>query len=192
MYDTHMPLLAKHAGTPAGFADIVTFAIAAQNQHFYRVRSILQELRKTQTSPYLSKRQHSGITFVRHHASLFMPCTETESIGEALRRVLELPSVGFIKGGFILQMCGYNIGCLDRHMCSVTGLSPSVFNHIPASTEGLTCRIANYIATCHAFGGSEHLWNSWCALIAQKYPSHFADADAVSAYHVLCIMGVVL
>ena len=113
-----------------------------------------------------------------------LPCCPLD----AIRVLVEVPSIGITKAAFILQMCGYQIGCLDVHNMRLAGLSRRVFEHIPTSMEGLTHKLRTYLDTCHALGGAARMWDQWCSVIARTYPKHFPTADAVSAYHVACII----
>ena len=189
MYADHVPLLAEHARTPSGFADIVSFAIATQNQRFYLVERIMCGLRAGEEMRQLTRAQQLGIAFVRQHARRFMPsrCVDTN---KALRVLLELPQISYVKAGFILQMCGYEIACLDVHNCRAAGINAKALSRIPACAELLHARVEMYIMVCHVLGGAEYLWDSWCGLIATKYPRQFRSADEVSAYHVQCVKGL--
>jgi hypothetical protein len=189
MYIDHVPILARHGTTPAGMADLIVFAICTQNQHFFRVRGIMDYLRAEgiTTCTQLTGRQQRGIMWAQAHTAALCPLPSCTL--EAMRRLIELPGIGIVKAGFILQMLGYNIGCLDVHNLRLAGLSPAAFKHVPTNTEGLTLKLRTYLATCASLGGTAHLWDQWCTLIACKYPRHFPTADAVSAYHVICVTG---
>lgn len=133
----------------------------------------------------LNGRQKYGIAHIQQHAQKYLPlpgCTLS-----AMRRMVELPSIGVVKAGFVLQMLGYAVGCLDRHHLQLAGLDSRIYSRIPTSADALTLRLQTYIATCERLGGAAYLWNSWCSLIAMKYPGHFVSAEAVSAYHVRCV-----
>ena len=187
MYAEHVPLMKAHGQTPSGFADIVTFAIVTQNQHFYRVKPILERMRShgLEFCSMLTRRQKASIAHVQTEAADVLPlppCTR-----EALRCLVELPSIGIVKAAFVLQLLGYPIGCLDVHNMRIAGLARHVFDHIPTKAEGLSQKFRTYMDTCTALGGAEFLWDRWCHVVALKYPKWFPSANHVSAYHVDCI-----
>ena len=188
MYVDHVPLLTLHGQTPSGFVDIVTFAIATQNQRFYNVKLLLDRLHTDGLSActMLHGRQKAGMLYVHNAVADLLPLPPCPL--QALRSLLEIPSIGIVKAGFILQMLGYQVACLDVHNLRIAGLSRRAFDGIPASTEGLTHKLQTYLDTCQALGGAAYLWNRWCCVIALTYPKHFPTADAVSAYHVNCII----
>ena len=49
-------------------------------------------------------------------------------------------------------------------------------------------KIENYITLCHDYG-TENLWNSWCSMIAAKYPTDFIDGNHVSEVHYTYLTG---
>lgn len=190
MYSEQVPTITQYARTPQGFADVVTFAITTQNQHFYHVKSIMQVIHDygVDAPTQLNKRQKYAIAHIKMHASkyVYLPSCPLA----AMRRLVELPSIGIVKAGFILQMLSYpGIGCLDVHNCRNAGLSRNIFSRVPTSTENLMQRLQVYLSTCQILGGAAYLWDSWCEHIAAKYPAHFENAEAVSMYHVNCVRG---
>jgi len=187
MFTEHQPLIAEHARTPEGFADVVQFVITTQNQYFYRVGEVIDEIAQVgfEETKYLTPGQNRGIAYTRLHAPRLLDDCKSAPLMEQLRLLIEIPHIGIVKAGFITQMCYGRIGCLDRHNLRTAGLSLSAFARIPQSTESLTQRLATYITTCNAMGTSAWLWDGWCRLIATKYPQQFRDAEAVSWNHVV-------
>lgn len=190
MYTQEQPLIAAHAKSPEGFADVVTFAIATQNQHFYRVGTILADLhmRGLDACKSLNGTQKRGIAYVHQHAGQVLEllantrCSRSPDI-LALRILIELPAIGIVKAGFIWQLIAGRVGCLDTHNLKTAGLRRGAFDYRPQSTEALTAHLSSYIAACAMLGTSEQLYNGWCSLIALKYPGHFNSAEDVSRKH---------
>ena len=54
--------------------------------------------------------------------------------------------------------------------------------------ENNTKKLHEYITLCHNYG-TENLWNSWCSMIAEKYPKDFVDANHVSEVHYTFLTG---
>lgn len=186
MYAEHQPLIAEHARSPQGFADVVSFVIATQNQRFYMVGAILEELRQhgIANGPYLSRTQKRGIAYAHLTARAHIARLTCDATTQ-LYSLLEIPAIGLVKAGFILQLCAGMVGCLDRHNLRTLGLSERAFDHVPTTTEALSSRIALYLHTCAQLGTPAVLYDNWCTLIAAKYPKQFTDADDVSYKHVL-------
>lgn len=188
MYQTDQPRIAAHALTPEGFADIGTFVIASINQRFYMVGTILEQLCTVglEDASYLTATQKRGIAYVRTHAeSLLESLSRADGTVAALRRLVEIPCIGIVKGGFLLQLVHGKVGCLDRHNLRTLGLDDRAFARVPQTTEALTQRLHTYIDTCARVGTSAQLWDGWCRLMAVKYPGQFKDAQDVSEKHVV-------
>jgi hypothetical protein len=187
MFKEHQPLIAQHGQTAAGFADIVTFVIATQNQYFYRVGEIVEEVSRVgfEGCKYLTASQKRGIAYARLHGTRLLDSLQGADVIEQVRILIEIPHIGIVKGGFILQMVYGKLGCLDRHNLRAAGLAANAFNRIPQSTEALSHRLHIYAEACTAMGTPEELWNGWCRLIAANYPEQFLHAEDVSFKHVV-------
>lgn len=187
MFAQDQPLIARHAESPQGFADVVTFVICSQNQHFYRVGTILNALhtRGLDDCGYLNGHQKRGIAYVTQHAGVLRAQLRHQTDLERMRLLIELPSLGIVKAGFVVQLVFGSVGCLDRHNLKVLGLDARSFNRAPVSSVALTARLQMYLSTCALLGTSETIYDGWCSLIATRYPQHFSCACAVSSAHVL-------
>ena len=190
MYAQHMPLISEYGRTPAGFAAVVSFAIATQNQRFYLIKRIMECARSDGVfaCTQLSRRQKNGVLYAQVHAGAYLLRLSDDTV-DALRLLVELPSIGIVKAAFVLQMLGYPVGCLDVHNTRLAGLPPRMFQRVPTSVKAFDTCIQKYLDTCTRLGGAALLWDRWCTLIACKYSRWFTNTETVSAYHVSCIMG---
>jgi hypothetical protein len=105
-----------------------------------------------------------------------------------LQAWVEMPGFGIVKAGFVLQLMGYNIGCLDRHNLRLAGLRNKFFTRVPTSATGLTARLNTYLTLCKTLGGTDVLWDKWCTHVSQIRPKVFPTPDSVSKLHVQCIV----
>lgn len=188
MFDDHQPMIARHAGTPQGFADVVLFVMATQNRHFHRVGTVIDDIHDVgiDNAKYLTSHQKRGIHYAIQHAERYVVLLADTRISNSAKiaTLLEIPHIGIVKAGFIVQLCCGEMGCLDRHNLATLGLDPKAFARVPTRTEALSMRIQTYINTCDALGSSAQLYDGWCHLIAAKYPNNFENADNVSYAHV--------
>lgn len=186
MYTEQQPLIAEHARTPQGFADVVTFVIATENQHFYRVGRILESIwtEGLDRCSSLNSTQKRGIAYAHLRAADYTHLVTCDDV-QALKTLVEIPSIGIVKAGFIRQLTVGSVGCLDRHNLKTAGFAPRSFDRLPQRTEGITARLEAYVSTCTLLGGSETLYDTWCRLIAAKYPEQFKNAEDVSEKHAL-------
>ena len=108
-----------------------------------------------------------------------------EAIFEILKLFFLIPNIGIVKAGFIAQMLGFNISCLDSHNLKRLGLKQTHFNvNKKAKTKLIDKKIREYITLCQK-KGSEYWWNTWCKNVAgNTHNKSLTDAQAVSRYHV--------
>jgi hypothetical protein len=188
MYADDQARIADHAQTPQGFADVITFVISTINRHFYAVGDVVSDVRLhgIEDNKYLTPLQKKAVRFVRAHAEAFydIPQRYPDDI-DALRALTELPGIGIVKAGFVLQLVAGRTGCLDRWNMRILGLNEKTFQRVPVSAEALTIKLNLYVQTVRAMGTCAQLYDGWCALIAAQYPLHFSSADDVSQKHVL-------
>lgn len=175
-----------------GLVAVVDFALATIQQQFPTVPSILAEWRVNKTdarSMFASKRD--GWRYVREHQSrlwalLQHHSRELDTVG-AIDTLLEIPGLGTVKAGFVAQMLGFEVGCIDSQNQILYDVNPAPF----AIREGMTARtrlrkIEGYVQLCASLGGSLALWTNWCNYIGDKYSSFDSGWD-VSSLHCECI-----
>ena len=103
----------------------------------------------------------------------------------------EIPNIGLVKAGFILQLCLGKVGCIDCHNAlkfdvDLTKFKLNYTNRLATKIK----KAQQYIELCEQAGGSRKLWNGWCKTIATKYPNHFDNANDVSRVHADAIVSV--
>ncbi len=99
---------------------------------------------------------------------------------------MRIPSIGMVKAGFIGQMLGFQVACLDRHNVRALGLSESALRiNKKASQEVRLKKIREYVKLCRR-KGSEYWWDTWCNFVADRggMNKSLPTGDAVSRYHV--------
>ena len=106
---------------------------------------------------------------------------------------LKVEGLGLAKAGFVCQLVGGLVGCMDVHNIKTYGVKSNSLklNKNLSSTKGLENnrrKVEKYITLCHDYG-TENLWNSWCSMIADKYPKDFIDSNHVSEVHYTYFTG---
>jgi hypothetical protein len=95
-----------------------------------------------------------------------------------------------VKAGFIAQMCGFEVACLDRHNIRMLGLSETALLVSKTIKPELRLKkIRNYVELCR-LKGAEYWWNTWCNYVAEKggMNKSLPTGDLVSAYHVNAVI----
>jgi hypothetical protein len=106
-----------------------------------------------------------------------------------MRIFLRVPGLGLAKAGFAVQLLCGRVGCIDTHNARIYNVPESMLRFDKSTLEATqTRKIEAYIDLCKRVGGSRALWDSWCDLIADRYPNAWSDGRHVSAHHVtLCV-----
>lgn len=177
-----------------GFVALVTMALLSIQQPFRTVRRQMQHVKANGlSSGYLWAFKREGALYVTEHAqrlrlSLLATNPRTETSAEtALELLTEVPGLGLAKAGFVAQMLGFNVGCLDTRNIREFGLNRSAVRFDKTDPEPTRLNhISAYVVLCRKLGGAAFLWNNWCAGVGRD--EFFRSADAVSRYHVDCVL----
>lgn len=111
-----------------------------------------------------------------------------DGIIEVILLFMRVPNIGMVKAGFIAQMLGFNVACLDSHNLIRLGMTYSQMK-IPKTLSDTSKRrkIRGYIELCQS-KGAEYWWNTWCEHVAGNRANKSLDTgDVVSRYHVECV-----
>lgn len=101
-----------------------------------------------------------------------------------LDHLVTLPGLGLVKAGFLAQLYGFKVGCIDSHNASIFQVRVEDYNiRVTMKAETRQRKIREYIDLCYAIGGSDFLWDNWCAYLSGIYVSVGTPTD-VSAKHV--------
>lgn len=182
MFASHQKEIAAFAKqSPANTARVIEFVLVSIRRRFDLVKPMMKGECEVNTLD-ITKR---GIQYARDnaidlHAALF---GEGMSNRDKMLALLAVPGLGIPKAGFVMQLCCGVVGCMDTHNLRRFNLDAKDFKS-QGSVAAITKRIDAYMRVCEKAGGCEYLWDSWCELIAEKYPALFTDAEHVSRDHV--------
>ena len=111
-----------------------------------------------------------------------------------MEMLTQVPGLGLVKAGFVMQMMFGRVGCIDVHNSRrFRKVTPKDLQFSP--TAKVTTRlqkIDNYIEICKGHRSTSKLWDQWCDLIADKHCNHFSSGWDVSKYHLEALVGVTI
>lgn len=203
MYQRDCKAIAQYVHkSPRCLIDMTEFTLCTINMPLSRVHLQRESIRKDGLeSKWLSKHKRSGMEYIYKYAEglhgLLVYNTKEygtdsfEATCNAVNIFSRIPSIGIVKAGFMAQMCGYNVACLDRHNLRDLGLPESAFLLNKKSSSSLRSKkISDYVELCRE-KGSEYWWNWWCNFVAERggMNKSLPTGDAVSRYHATTIMG---
>lgn len=193
MFKKHQQNIEEFARkSPDNFTQVVLFVSATIQQMFHTVPAIVDDVREygLDSKHLWGSKQDTWRYTLENKDLLFEAVFSDMDLEDKLLSIAEIPGIGLVKAGFVLQLCTGKVGCLDVHNLRRFGLSAQTFKL--GKVKYLTARkkAKLYIKTCVQCGGSEQLWDEWCQLIADKYPQRWAnDANRVSEAHEEIITG---
>lgn len=173
-----------------GLHDVLLFVVATIRTPIYRVGPKLDAIRRGQwhgMQNRVATRRAAEYVAANVH-DIYRRLQRCDTRVDAVELFTEVPGLDTVKAGFVAQLLGYDVGCLDVHNLERFGLSRDAFRvYGVRSRERVRERIAHYVDVCDRCGGSLALWASWCDLIAARYRRQFDGGATVSRLHVtLC------
>ena len=204
MYQRDCNEIAQHAmSSPAGLYDVIEFTLCTINMPLSRVIQQRVSIKAEGIqSKWVSSTKAQGIEYAK--SNIFHLHEAINAIAqrygkdtidgaqEAVDLFIAIPSIGMVKAGFIAQMCGFEVACLDRHNVRMLGMSETaLLLNKKVSPDLRRTKIRNYVKLCRR-KGAEYWWNTWCNYVAEKggMNKSLPTGDAVSKYHVTAIKGV--
>jgi hypothetical protein len=204
MYQRDCNEIAQHAmASPAGLYDVIEFTLCTINMPLSRVIQQRVSIKAEGIqSKWVSSTKAQGIEYAK--SNIFHLHEAINAIAqrygkdtidgaqEAVDLFIAIPSIGMVKAGFIAQMCGFEVACLDRHNVRMLGLSETaLLLNKKVKPELRRRKIRDYVKLCRR-KGAEYWWDTWCNYVADKggMNKSLPTGDAVSKYHVDAIKGV--
>ena len=107
---------------------------------------------------------------------------------------LRIDGLGMVKAGFLCQLVGGVVGCIDVHNIRAYNISPKILSMAknPKTIKGLETnkrKVLDYIKICHDIG-TEELWDNWCNNLAVIHKKKWVDGRQVSKVHYDYLMEV--
>lgn len=185
MFAKHQTQISEFARTnPENFGLVLKFVIVTIRNRMFNVPADMEILARPETPGELAGvlygfKQDSIDQIEREQDSFYWQAEEivyhAETEREAEENLLALftgiHGLGLAKAGFACQLIYGVSACLDSHNLTRFGIP---FNHMKSSTfknakryatrQKWIRRYCDYVAQC---GGTESLWDSWCAWLCE-------------------------
>ena len=197
MYKEHQPTISRHVAKSQGaFADLFRFVIATIRQPLYSTPLQVKDFKRlgsqsvfafSYKAPALDWLADNEATLYRDAMNIADAAPDPDRLArEATFYFATLPGLGLVKGGFMAQLAFGVSGCLDSHNAARFGLRPSMLRadrFKNAATKTQWRRLDAYLSAVNDCGGTELLWDEWCAYVAERAPQRYENAYAASALH---------
>ncbi len=205
MFNTHNPKINSFAQrNPDNLFLVVMMVSLSIQQKWSLVGSMLSDVNKNKLeSKFIWGAKRITYKYMTTHKHFIygqmMAVVNSKNLTDYAKSIslmkifLKINGLGLAKAGFVCQLVAGLVGCMDVHNIKTYGLDAKSLriNKNPTTELGIQNnreKLYKYINTCHEYG-TENLWNSWCSMIAAKYPKDFIDGNHVSELHYTYLIG---
>jgi hypothetical protein len=190
MYAQDVPVITAYGSSAKGLQDVITFALLSIRQPFRTLFEQMADVRRLgQDSRYLWGAKRKGFQDAKALSGTLVNLLERASVADAMFMVSEaITGLGMVKSGFVLQMLGHDVACIDSRNMAMLGFlptdRPALMRLDDVGDKGRVMRIGRYLEFCRKAGGAEYLWDKWC----EGYATELGlTPDQVSKMHVKII-----
>ena len=205
MFKTHNPKINSYAQRNAdNMADVILLVSLSIQQRWSQVGNMLVDVRINKADSIFlwnnKQKAYDYITINKHfiYGSMLAVINSKNLTSHAkaislMKIFLKVPGLNLVKAGFVCQLIAGLVGCMDVHNIKVYGIDVKSlkYNKKCKTSRGIDNnrkQLIKYINLCHDYG-TENLWNSWCSMLADKYPKDFIDGNHVSELHYTYLTG---
>ena len=198
MYQRDCIAISNHAQSHAkGLLDVMAFTFCTIQTPLKRCLVQMQDIRANGADAaalWGAKRdgyKYAVANLQQLHADMLKHLDKGDAVG-AMLTMLNVPCLGLVKAGFVCQMFGFDVSCLDTHNLKALGLDvKDVKLDAKLSLDKRISKVHSYIKLTRESGGAEYWWNKWCIYVAEKggLNKGLDSGDIVSAYHVKCVIA---
>jgi hypothetical protein len=177
MYKTHNKRINTYAlKSPENMANVVLMVSQSIQQVWAGVGKQMQDIEANGLDSAFLKNQTKRKLYIELHQrkrELWLALHDYRKgridLPDLLCLFQSIHGLGFVKAGFVLQLCTGEVGCLDIHNLRMYGVKATDFLVSATATTATKRRKAElYIATCEKLGGSESLWDVWCEALSSN------------------------
>lgn len=183
MYQDHVPQIsAAMRDNPEAFIRGCLFAIVSIRMPITRVPRMLGEIdREGEFAPALFGHKHDAYQYLMNYGSRLWETCRSAPTRDVMGALVQVPGLGIVKSGFIAQMLGHDIGCLDSRNEWRLGLKPRRFDSNGfkgKATKAFQRKLDAYMG--ETLGRAQELWDDWCTDAGLTYDM---TAQEISAIH---------
>ena len=177
MYKTHNKRINTYAlKSPENMANVVLMVSQSIQQVWAGVGKQMQDIEANGLDSCFLKNQTKRKLYIELHErkrELWLALHDYRKgridLPDLLCLFQSIHGLGFVKAGFVLQLCTGEVGCLDIHNLRMYGVKATDFLVSATATTATKRRKAElYIATCEKLGGSASLWDVWFEALASN------------------------
>lgn len=218
MFDTHNPVINEYMQSNyKNMVDGIMFVVLSVKTPFHTMQKQMEDYRvngvnskyvwgfKRQTLEYLQENGKDLYDELMDLSSRKQFYSEGQPIKFKGRQILshrdkqmmlvltDVPGLGVVKAGFVMQMMFGRVGCIDVHnQRRLYSVNPKDLQFVKnAKDHTKLVKIVNYVNICKHNNSTQRLWDHWCTLLTDKRcnKGRFTCGEDVSAFHVTALVG---
>lgn len=186
MYADHVPYIASAMQSgPDTFARGCMFAVLSIQQMFVTVPKALTDVDANEDrSRYLFGSKAGAYRYIMDNkVALHASVVDATTPGEAITRICVVPGLGIVKAGFIAQLMGHDIACLDTRNIKRDKRNPREYRADRKHGAAWHRKVDRYVRDVG--GCAREYWDAWCIDVSKTYG---ITPEAVSKLHLTCIV----
>jgi len=193
---------------PIGMQDGIMFVVLSIKTPFHTMKTqMLDYKQKGLDSKYVWGFKKDTLNYLLNHSAelyddlMELWLTPKKELGGTadtkdaamMMRLMEVPGLGMVKAGFVMQMMFGRVGCMDVHNTRRFYKVDSKDVQISAGVRKDSTKfrkIIGYVQLCKGNRSTSKLWDSWCEQLVYKpcNRGRFADGNAVSQFHLQALV----
>lgn len=159
------------------FKRALLFVVLTIRQQLVTVPEQLEQVEQGDLSPLFGFKIRSHDYIAEHGEELWRNVKDA-STRVAMLHLLSVPGLGIVKAGFVLQLLGHDVACLDSRNVKREKRNPRAFRTDGKPAHKLTRKVDRYLV--EVSGRACELWDAWCSEVAEAYK---LTAEEISALH---------
>ena len=194
--------------SPIGMQDGIMFVVLSIKTPFHTMKTQMQDYKengldskyvwgfKKDTLQYLLN--HSGELYDDLMELWMTPKKELGGTADSkdaamMMRLLEVPGLGMVKAGFVMQMMFGRVGCMDVHntrrFYKIDIKDVQVSKGLKSDAKKFQ-KIVGYVQLCKNNRSTSKLWDSWCEQLVYKpcNRGRFDTGNDVSQFHLQALL----
>ena len=186
MYADHVPTINGAMRADIGtFKRGVMFAILSARVQFHRVPAQCAELkeRKHKANCLWGFKLGAYLHLEDNAEQIWRDACAAHDPIACMIVLTSIPGLGINKAGFVCQMLGHDIACLDTRNVKRAGLNMRAYTAHHKTSLRYPALIARYVA--ETAGRAQELWDTWCNEVGRDTG---LSGHAISLQHVSTIV----
>lgn len=193
MYTQEVPRIMHHGlGSLSGFEDVVMFGVLSARTPLLRLPVLMREVKRHgRNAVGLTPAKRDAHDYLQIHGPELYDWVHSYRLNtqETLLGLCRVPGLALVKAGFVAQMLGHDVGCIDMHNAERLGFVRKDYRLDKKTTwSNWRARAQHYIKLCRSKGSAQWWWDGWCEYMTTQQ-EELTTADEVSKYH-LAVLGI--